>query len=385
MPASTMRAAVLVDVDRIEVRDVPRVEPAPHEVVVRVEVVGLCGTDIHIVAGHANYNRDDRGAARSLHDHPQILGHEIAGVVAELGAAVRDLRVGERVVIDQGRTCVSELRAPACEYCDSGDSHQCEHYREHGITGLPGGFAEFITVPAANAVRVESDIASEYAALTEPLGCVIHSTDFVTRAASRYSLRAAGREQTIQTMMICGGGPAGLLFVQYLRNVIGFDGLLLVSEPNARKRGLAERYGALSLDPNAVDVIEAVSEITEGRKLELVIDASGAGSIYTMLPGVLRKQGTVLMYGHGHTGVGLGVMNNVQFLEPTLISPAGASGGHDADLRPTTYVRALRLIEDGGIDVASLITHRYSSLDQVANAFAGDHRLPEYVKGVVSL
>ena len=385
MSATVMRAAVLVDVNRIEVRDVPRVSPAPHEVMVRVEAVGLCGTDIHIVAGHANYNRDARGNILSLKDHPQILGHEIAGVLHELGSAVRGLREGERVIIDQGRTCISERIAPACEYCLTGDSHQCERYREHGLTGIPGGFAEYITVPALNAVRIESDIVAEYAALSEPLGCVIHSTDFVTRAASRYSLRAAGRDQTIRSMLISGGGPAGLLFVQYLRNVIGYDGLLLVSEPNARKRGLAERFGALALDPNAVDLVEVVSELTEGRKLELFIDASGAGEVYTAIPRLLRKQGTVLMYGHGHTGVELGVMNGVQFLEPTLVSPVGASGGHDADGRPATYVRALRLVEDGEIDVASLVSHRYSSLDQVASAFAGDHRLADYVKGVVVL
>jgi len=78
------------------------------------------------------------------------------------------------------------------------------------------------------------------------------------------------------------------------------------------------------------------------------------------------------------------VMNQVQFLEPTLVSPVGASGGHDLDGRPVTYRRALRLIESGTIDVAPLITNRYSSLDDVPRAFAGDHRLPGYVKGVVT-
>ncbi|MEP6622250.1 MAG: alcohol dehydrogenase catalytic domain-containing protein [bacterium] len=385
MPNSSMRAAVLVDVDRIEVRDVPRLMPAPHEVMVCVQAVGLCGTDMHIVSGHANYNRDERGNVRSLHDHPQILGHEIAGIVAEVGSAVRTLRAGARVVIDQGRTCVSEARVPVCEYCVTGDSHQCEHYREHGITGLPGGLAEFITVPAINAVRIESDIAADSAALTEPLGCILHSTDFLTRANSRYALGAAGRDQSVNAMLICGAGPAGLLFVQYLRNVIGYDGLLLVSEPNARKRGLAERYGALAIDPFTVDVTGAVHDLTDGRRLELLIDASGAGEVYANIPGLVRKQGTVLMYGHGHAGEDLSVLNGIQFLEPTLISPAGASGGHDADGRPSTYVRALRLIEDGVIDVASLITHRYTSLDGVAGAFGGDHQLPEYVKGVVVL
>ncbi|HEX7942680.1 MAG TPA: alcohol dehydrogenase catalytic domain-containing protein, partial [Gemmatimonadaceae bacterium] len=132
-----MRAAVLVDVNRIEVREVPVQPPASHEVLVRVAAVGLCGTDLHIVQGHGNYNTDDHGRVLPLRTHPQILGHEIAGVVEEVGSGV-----GDRVIIDQGRTCVSEHREPLCEYCVTGDSHQCEHYAEHGITGPPGGFAQ---------------------------------------------------------------------------------------------------------------------------------------------------------------------------------------------------------------------------------------------------
>ena len=134
-----MRAAVLVDVGRIELRDVPCEDPGPRDVLVRVTAVGLCGTDFHIFAGHANYNRDERGRPIPLAREPQILGHEVAGVVEAAGASVRDLRPGERVVIDQGRNCVSAARSPLCEYCATGDSHQCESYREHGITGLPGG------------------------------------------------------------------------------------------------------------------------------------------------------------------------------------------------------------------------------------------------------
>ena len=119
--------------------------------------------------------------------------------------------------------------------------------------------------------------------------------------------------------------------------------------------------------------------------MELVIDASGAGPVFTQIPLVARKQCTILMYGHGHNGVDLSAMNYVQFLEPTMLAPAGASGRHEPGLPPDTYARALTLIEDGVIDVGALISHRYSSLDAIPSAFAGDHLLPEYVKGVVVL
>jgi L-iditol 2-dehydrogenase len=378
-----MRAAVLVEAGRIDVRDVPRMDPLPHEVVVRVQAVGLCGTDLHIVSGEANYNLDEYGRQRPLSQYPQILGHEITGLIVESGSAARDVQVGGRVIIDQGRTCVSDGREPICEYCRSGDSHQCDRYREHGITGLPGGFAEFVTVPAVNAVPLLFDIAAEHAALTEPLGCILHSMAMVHSARTRFRLYTGAGHDAVRSVLICGGGPAGLLFLQYLRKVERFDGLVMVSEPDAFKRSLARQWDAEPLDPAAADIVTQVREHAGGTGVELLIEASGAGAIFHAIPGLIRKQATVLLYGHGHGGVDLSVMNQVQFREPVLVSPAGASGGHDSAGRPLMYLHALRLLEAGTIDVAPLITHRYTTLDELPRAFAGDHRQAGYVKGVL--
>jgi L-iditol 2-dehydrogenase len=117
----------------------------------------------------------------------------------------------------------------------------------------------------------------------------------------------------------------------------------------------------------------------------LLIEASGSGAVIESIPGIMRKQATVLLYGHGHVGTELSAINPVQFMEPTLIASTGASGGFEADGRPTTFVRALRLIENAVVDVASLITHRYTSLESVPGAFAGDHRTPGYVKGIITM
>jgi threonine dehydrogenase-like Zn-dependent dehydrogenase len=378
-----MRAAVLADVGRMEVRDVPVVSPGPGEVLLRVAAVGLCGTDFHIFSGHGNYHTDASGRPVPLTDSPQILGHEFVGIVEEAGPGT-DIDPGQRVVADQGRNCVSAARQPICEYCATGDSHQCEHYAEHGITGLPGALAECITVPAVNAIAVSSGRSAAELALTEPLGCVVHSTDMLQRAATRFRLHDDEPSRRVRSVLVFGGGPAGLLFTQYLR-VLGFDGHIVVSDPQPAKRALAARYGALAIDPSAGDLADALADHTKSRRVEVVIDASGAGAIFRDMPRLLRKQGSVLLYGHGHAGVGLETLNNLQFLEPSLLSPVGASGGFEADGRPATYRRALALLESGRIDVASFITHRYHSLDDVPAAFGGAHLAPDYVKGVVEL
>ncbi len=383
---TTMRAGVLCDVKRLEVRNVPVPGLAPHEVIVRVSAVGLCGTDAHIFAGHANYNTDEYGQPIPFNIDPQILGHEISGRVEEVGGEVRDLKPGDRVVVDQGLNCNSLRRETLCEYCRTGDSHQCEFYAEHGITGLPGGLAEFMAVPAVNAIPIHSELGFTEAAMAEPLGCIIHASDSVARAQTRYHLNGNSRGRPVESVLVCGAGPAGLMFVQYLRRVLGYERLLLVSEPNADKRDLSLRFGAdRVIDPGDRDAVEAVHDYTEGNGVDYLIEASGAGRVLEFIPGLIRKQAAVLLYGHGNAGVDLSVLNNLMFREPTLVTPVGASGGFEADGRPSAYRRALNLIEEHQIDVAPLITHRYTALESVQNALANDIHTPQYIKGVVAL
>ena len=373
-----MKASVLCDVNQLEVRDVPRPVISPYEVLTRVAAVGLCGTDVHIFAGHANYNTNEYGQAIPLALQPQILGHEITGVIEEVGSGVTDLREGDRVVIDQGLNCVSRRRESLCEYCRTENSHQCEFYREHGITGLPGGLAEFIAVPSVNAVKVTAPLPAEIAALVEPLGCIIHSSDMVAKARKA--------ERRVRSVLICGAGPAGLLFTQYLRNVLGYEGFLLVSDPNARKRQLAKQFGAdVTIDPAGADLVEVVHEHTGGKGVEYLIEASGSGEVFRSMPGLICKQATVLLYGHGHAGTDLSVLSSILFKEPVLVSSVGASGGFEKDGRPVVYTRALNLIEQNRIDIAPLITHRYSSFGEVEKALSSDIHGEDYVKGVVVL
>ena len=272
-----------------------------------------------------------------------------------------------------------------CEYCATGNSHQCEFYREHGITGLPGGLAEFIAVPAVNAVKITAPIEAAVAALVEPLGCVIHSSDTVAKTRTRHVINAATADSRVRSVLICGAGPAGLLFTQYLRNVLGYEGLLIVSDPNERKRQLAKGFGASEAVDSGDDPVGVVRDYTGGKGVEYLIEASGSGAVLRTIPGLICKQATVLLYGHGHTGTDVSVLSSILFKEPVLVSSAGASGGFETDGRPSVYTRALNLIEQKQIDVEPLITHRYKSLGEVEAALTREVRSADYVKGVVVL
>lgn len=377
-----MKAAVLEGVEKMVVRKVPDPAPLPNEVLLRVKAVGVCGTDLHLFRGHGNYHLDSRGRPIPLEEQPQILGHEFSGEVVEAGCEVKDLRPGDRVLCDQGRNCHSQGRSPLCAYCRSGDSHQCEFYAEHGITGLPGALAEYIAMPAVNCIKLPQEFSAELGALVEPLGCALHSSDRMERAPGRYTF---GGPEPIRIILICGAGPAGLLFLLYLRNVKNFQGLILTSDVREKNLELARRFGGTPINVAERDLAEAVAELTHGERVHYLIEAAGNSIIFEQMPSLLRKQATVLLYGHGHKGRDIGLWGNILFLEPTLVAAVGASGGFDSDLRPTTYRRALELIGSGKILVEPFVTHRYHALDDIHRAFETDFARPEYIKGVLAL
>jgi threonine dehydrogenase-like Zn-dependent dehydrogenase len=377
-----MQAAVLQAPSKLVIRKIPVPEPTERDLLVRVAAVGLCGTDIHIFRGEGNYNLDPLGRVVPLEEQPQILGHEFCGQVVEVGSRVRGVQVGDRVVLDQGLSCYSLSRYPICEYCQTGDSHQCLYYQEHGITGLQGAMAEFVAIPAVNAVKLPGHVSFLEAAMAEPLACILHSTEMLEKTPARYTFDGPRR---IRSILICGSGPAGLLFAQYLKSVRRFDGQVIVADTQEKKLVLAERFGAATVNISRQPLIEAVRDLTNGERVECLIDACGNSQLFEQVPWLLRKQGTFLLYGHGHKGKDIGILNLVQFLEPTLISPVGASGGFAPEGRPLTYSRAVETISSGKVSVRSMITHSYPSLDCLQKALTEDYREPSYVKGVVEL
>jgi threonine dehydrogenase-like Zn-dependent dehydrogenase len=376
-----MRACALVAPRRLALLELPSPGLGPHDVRIRPAAVGVCGTDFHIWSGESNFHCDEHGEPIPLERSPQVLGHEITGTVLEVGKAVPDVAPGARVVVDQGRNCRSERREPACEYCASGHSHQCEFYTEHGITGLPGGFADELVVPAVNVLPIGDGVSFAAAAMIEPLACVLHCTEMGERAHTRYRFDRCGAP--VRTAVVLGAGPAGLLFVQVLRHVLAFDGAIVVAEPSPHKRALAQSFGADAVTPG--ELRERVMARSGGRGAEFVVEATGAGGVFAAIPGLIRKQATVLLYGVGHGDAGLSLLNPMQWREAALVTSVGASGGFDDDGRPRIYRRAQELLAGGQVRVDAMLTHRYEGLAAVPQAFGGAHAAPEYVKGVAVL
>jgi threonine dehydrogenase-like Zn-dependent dehydrogenase len=378
-----MKAAVLEDVEKMTVRGVSDPSVGSRDVLIRVRAVGVCGTDLHLFRGQGNYNLDRQGHPIPLRAQPQILGHEFSGEIVEVGRDIADeMKPGELVLCDQGRNCLSWGRQNLCSYCAGGDSHQCLYYGEHGITGLPGALAEYIAMPAVNCLKLPDGMSAELGALVEPLGCVLHAMDRLDRAEARYRFDGP---RGVRNVLICGAGPAGLLFLQYLRAVKRFEGQILISDVREKNLNLAQRFGGTPVNADKQDLVEAVEELTSGERIQCLIESCGNPGIFEQVPAVLSKQGTILLYGHGHKGKDIGVWGNVLFLEPTLVASVGASGRLDADGRPSNYRRARDLISSNTVQPSPFVTHRYFALEEIHKAFEHDFQREDYIKGVLTL
>ena len=378
-----MQASVLTAINTLDVRTVDDPIVGPFDVLVRPEAVGICGSDVHLFRGDANWNLDTTGQAIPLSEQPQILGHEIAGVVVDVGSKVTATKVGDRVVLDQGLNCASQRRTPWCEYCASGYSHHCAHYAEHGITGLPGGFAELIAMPEVNAVPIRSDLSCAAAAMTEPLACVLHSLALMKSLGGRFHFNAPQNEASVHSVVICGAGPAGQFFVRALRSLLDFQGELIISDPDEAKLAVAAAAGATPVVLGGDEtLLDAVTRLTNGRRCELLIDACGAAAAWADFARLIRTQGTAILYGFGTERGSHGSLDRLQWRGASLVATCGASGPLDPNGTPALYAEALRAIESNTVQVAPLITHRYSTFEALPKALGDDPSTSGYLKGV---
>ncbi len=292
---SEMRAALLVEPGRFELRSVPRPEPGRNEAQIRITRTGICGTDIHIFHG--------RYAADQL---PMIPGHEFTGHVADWGEGVTGLSMGQPVVVDMNIGCTS------CYWCRRNEILNCPEMQQMGIT-MDGAFAEYIVVPARLVIPAPTDTPAEVLALTEPLSCVV---------------RAARKAQVTfgQSVVVIGAGPIGNLHVQLLRTIGAAP--IIVSDVSAERRAKAKEGGAdIAVPPDALE--DAVMTATQGRGADIVIESVGNAALYASAGELMRKGGHLAAFGLTGAGETLDLDILETILEENSIKGSVAGMGQD--------------------------------------------------------
>jgi len=314
----------------------PRIETAD-DVLLRVDRVSICGTDIHILS-------DPPG-------HPatpgSILGHEYVATVTDIGDGVINVKPGDRVVIDPNITC------GLCDYCRMGLTNVCENMTTLGIF-RHGGLAEFNLAPAKALHKIDRDVPPERACLAEPLACVWHAFEKTNVVPG-------------ESVAILGAGPIGLLFLMLFKTAGA--GRVFVIEPTDFRRQTAERLGADVINPKSEDAAAEVKAITR-IGVDVAVDA--AGSLLPEALNLVRRGGRVILFGVNQ--------NAERSLNQYAITRYEASV-IGSFIQRTAFPKVARILEAGTLPVEKLITHRLKLAD-VGDALEA-MRVGEAIKAVI--
>ena len=322
-----MRAAAYVGDQTIRVEEREPVEPAPGQVRLDVAYVGICGTDLHI----------KHGAMDARVTLPATIGHEMSGTVAAVGKGVTAWSPRDRVTVMPLRWCGE------CAACHAGHRHVCERLVFVGIDA-PGALQQSWTVDQDLLVRLPERLPLDQAALAEPLAVAVHD---VRRSGLATGARA----------LVVGGGPIGLL----ISLVAASEGIgVLVSEPNAFRRAVAEQLGLRTIDPLADDLASAVDEWTDGAGADVAFEVSTSGPGLAAATQALRVRGRLVVVAIHSQPVALDLFR-VFWRE---LEVAGARVYERTD-----FERAVELLAAGAIPAAPLIS-AVVPLERTADAFA---------------
>lgn len=328
-----MKAAVLEDFGRMVVRDVPDPSPGEGEVTVRVKACGICQTD----------NLGFRGQRRDL-ELPTVLGHEIAGVVDEVGEGVGSHIPGDEVVV------IPVVSCGRCNACRMGYPHQCEEGIVIGGEGqptvMPGGFAEKVLVPESVLYRKPEGVSFEAAALTEPLGCAY-------KGLVEYSHLTLGED-----VVVIGSGTMGLLLA--LVAISAGAARVAVVDRVRERLALARKIGVHhTVDTSEGNPISAVREVMpEGP--DVVMEAGGTLEAARLAMALARKRTRVNMFGVIVPGEIPVSPKEIHFTEIRIDA--------SFSITPRAMLRSLRLMEMGLVNPEVTITHRFP-LAGISEAF----------------
>jgi len=266
-----MKALLLTKYKEMELIEMPKPEIGPEDVLVRVKACGICGSDVHGFDG---------STGRRI--PPLVMGHEAAGVIAEVGANVRNLHTGDRVTFDSTVSC------GACFYCRRGQVNLCDHRQVLGVScgdyRRHGAFAEYVTVPQHIVYPLPEALSFEQAAMIEAVSVAVHAVDLTPVILG-------------DTAVVVGSGMIGLLVIQALRSA-GCGRIVAVDLDDAKLK-LAAALGAdIQLNPERADVPALVRDATGGHGADIAIEAVGATEPLATAVKSLRKGGTLTLVGN---------------------------------------------------------------------------------------
>lgn len=303
----------------VELREVPKPSPGPGEVLVAVKATGICGSDLHI------YHDDIQLLLRP----PVVIGHEFAGVIAELGAGVEGLHVGQQVTCETAvRTCGQ------CWACRTGWYNACSQKELLGYV-FDGGFAPYCAVPARLIHPLPEGVDFVAGAVSEPLACCVHAIN-----------ELAGVEAG-ETVLISGPGTIGLLSLQ-VASAGGARVLICGTTADQERLALARELGAYeTMVVDAGGVVERVRELTMGDGADLFIECSGAPPAARLGLEATRRCGRYLQIGLASGPFELDLAQ-VAYKELRVFGSLGQ--------RWTAWHRALALLERGAVQTRPLVT-----------------------------
>jgi L-iditol 2-dehydrogenase len=288
-------------------------------VLVRVRACGICGSDIH---GY------DGSTGRRI--PPLVMGHEAAGEIERVGAAVQNFRAGDRVTFDSTVSC------GRCDYCRRGQINLCDNRMVLGVScgeyRRHGAFAEYVSVPARILYRLPVSLPFEHAALIEAVSVAVHA---VHRKVP----------EPTDTVLVVGCGMIGLLVIQVLRDK--GCGSIVAVDVDAERRALAERLGAArTLDGKDPETPAVVRTLTGERGADVAFEVVGRADTLLMAIRSARKGGTVVLIGNLSARVEL-PLQEVVSRELSLLGSCASSG---------EYPACIDLLARGAVDVTSLIS-----------------------------
>src|ERR1700728_195517 len=324
---STMSAVVKPEAaPGAEIREVKIPTFGPTEVLVKVEVASICGTDLHI------YNWD-RWAQNRIHP-PLIPGHEFCGKVAAFGSEVTSVKEGDFVSAEMHVACGK------CLQCRTGEAHICQNVKIIGVDAN-GAFAEYVVIPESNIWKLDPGIPPEYASILDPLGNAVHTV-------------LAG-EIAAKTVAVTGCGPIGLFAIAVAR-AVGATTVFAI-EVNEHRRKLAARMKAdHAIDPSKQDVRSIIAEKTGGLGVDVVLEMAGHPDAIRSAFDIVRRGGGISLLALTSEPISLNFSEDIIFKGITI---QGINGRRMYQ----TWYQMTALLKSGRLDLHPVITDRIPMKD----------------------